>query len=304
MPAGVETTADISAVLPTILSPARDILEKPTFITEMVSKVTLGDGDGSTINWPKFGTLLTAQSLSEGVPINNPQKLIPTSQQFTVSEVGTEIILTDKAIRQTPEAMKARAGRYAGNAMKRKMEQDILALFPGFSRDLGAAGNAFNPNFISVAGVRLSAASGTGTDAAAVEPAPTPYNAVIHPFHYHDITVSAGTLGNNINSSSGYMPIDGLTEEIIRNYDVKRLYDVNMAKHPLIAIDASDDAVGAVFSKEALLLVKTSVMMRTETDRDIHLRAWDMVMTSEYGTGEVEDTWGFAITADATPPTS
>lgn len=279
-------------------------MEKPTFMTSMVSTVTLKDGDGTTYNWPKFGTMLTAQNLSEGVPINNPQKLIPSSQQFTVSEVGIEIIITDRAMRYTPEPMKARAGRFAGNAMKRKMEGDLLALFPGFSRDLGAAGNAFNPNFLAVAQVRLSAASGTGADAAATESAPTPYSAVIHPFHYHDVLVSAGTLGNNINTTTGYIPIEGLTEELIRNYDVKRLYDTNMAKSPLIPIDASDDAVGAVFSKEALLLVRTSNMLRTETDRDIHLRAWDMVITSEYGTGEVEDQWGFAITADATPPTS
>lgn len=304
MAAGIQQSSDLSAVLPTVLSPARDVMEKPTFMTSMVSTVTLKDGDGITYNWPKFGTMMTAQSLVEGVAINNPQKLIPTSQQFTVSEVGIEIILTDRAIRYTPEAMKARAGRFAANAMKRKMEQDLLALFPGFSRDLGAAGNAFNPNFLSVSQVRLSAASGTGADAAATEPAPTPYAAVIHPFHYHDIMTTAATLGSNINSTTGYFPIEGLTEQLIREYDVKHLYGTNMAKSPLISIDPSDDAVGAVFSKEALLLIKTSVSMRTETDRDINLRAWDMVITSEYGTGEVEDTWGFAITADATPPTT
>lgn len=300
MATGINMTTDITAVIPTVLSPARDVVEQPTFMTEMVSKVPLKDGDGNTYNWPKFGDKLSAQTLTEGVPIANPQKLIPSSQQFTVSEVGLEIIMTDKMIRRTPEAMKARAGRFAGNAMKRKREQDLLGLFAGASRDLGTAGNAFNPAFISAANVRLEAASESGAD----EPAPRPYSAVLHPFHYHDILQSAATLGSNINTTSGYMPIEGLTEELIRKYKVRELYDVMLATNALIPVDGSDDAVSGIFSKEAFLLVNTAHMMKTETERDIHLRAWDMVITSEYGTGEVEDQWHFAVTADATAPTS
>jgi hypothetical protein len=42
--------------------------------------------------------------------------------------------------------------------------------------------------------------------------------------------------------------------------------------------------------------------MKREQERNIHLRAWDIVVTSQYGTGELEDQFGFAVTADATPP--
>lgn len=122
--------------------------------------------------------------------------------------------------------------------------------------------------------------------------------------HYHDILVSAATLGSNINSSSGYFPIEGLTEELIRKYDIRSLYDVPIAKHALMSIDASDDAVGAIFAKEAFLYLTTSNRLKTEQEHDSHLRAWDIIMTSEYGVGEVEDQWGFKMTADATAPTS
>jgi hypothetical protein len=300
MSTGIVTTTDLASVLPTILSPARDVIEKPVYLEKMFTHVPLKDGDGLTYNWPKFGTGLTAQTLAEGVPLNNPQRLIPTSQQFTTSEVGLEVMLTDKSIRTTPEAMKARAGRFAGFAMKRKKEQDMLGLFAGLSRDLGSAGAAFNPAWISVSKVRLmSAAEATQTEAA-----PGQINAVIHPFHYHDTLVSAATLGSNINSTSGYFPIEGLTEELIRNYDIENLYGVALGKHALMAIDALDDAVGAVFSKEAFLYLTTSNNMHAEWERDKNTRAWDMVITSEYGVGEIEDQWGFKITADATAPTS
>lgn len=122
--------------------------------------------------------------------------------------------------------------------------------------------------------------------------------------HYHDVLVSAATLGSNINSTSGYFPIEGLTEQIIREYDVKTLYDVPMIRHAMMEVDASDDAIGAVFSKEALLFLSTSNMLHSETEHDKNLRAWDMVMTSEYGVGEIEDQWGFKIIADASLPTA
>lgn len=300
MATGLQTSADIAAVLSTVLSPARDVIEKPVFLEKMFSHVALKDGDGATYNWPKFPTQLTAQSLTEGARLDNPQKLIPTSQQFTTSEVGIEVMMTDKSLRLTPEPMRARAGRFAGNAMKRKKEEDMLALFAGLSRDLGSAGSAFSPSDLAVAKVRLQAAAESGV----AEPAPGPYYAVIHPFHFHDTLVSAATLGSNINSDVGYAPIPGITEDLIKNYEVIPLYGVPVATHALMDIDASDDAVGAVFSKEAFLYISTSNTMHTETDRDPGLRAWSMFITSEYGVGEVEDDWGFKITADATAPTS
>lgn len=304
MATGLSSSSDITAVIPTVLSNARDVVEKPTLMDGMFTTVTLKDGDGLTYNWPKFGDQLVAQALSEGVPISNPQKLIPASQQFTTSEVGLEIMMTKKSLRVTPEAMRARAGRYAGNAIKRKREQDKLAMFAGLSRDLNGAGNAFNPAHLSVANVRLAAASGTGADASATEPAPGPYYAVIHPFHYHDILPSTASLGSNINSTSGYFPIENLTEEIIRSYQVKELYNVALAMNPQISIDGSDDAVGAVFCKETFLDLKTSHMMDVNWEFDKNLRAWDVVVTIEYGTGEIEDQWGFKMTADASVPTS
>jgi hypothetical protein len=87
------------------------------------------------------------------------------------------------------------------------------------------------------------------------------------------------------------------------DYTVRGLFGIPVDLHPLISIDASDDAIGAILSKEALLLINTSTSMKREQERNIHLRAWDIVITSQYGTGELEDQFGFAVTADATPPT-
>ena len=296
---GTQASAKESNVITTVLSRARDVIEKPLVMTNanVITKVMIEDGDGLTYNWPKFGQGFTASDLVEGEPISNPQTLIPTTDQFTTGESGVQFIITDKAKRVTKEAMAARAGRFMGNAIRRRREQRGLNLFPGLSRDLGAAGAAFNPNFLSAAKVRLRSAS----EAAQAEPVEGEIVAIIHPFHLHDVLTSSATLGNN-GAAGGFFPIDGWTEELVREYDIKRIYGVDVATAPLIPIDVADDAVGAIFSKMAFLYVGTSHTMKMEKDRDIELRADMMVLTTEDGFGELEDQFGFKITADATPP--
>lgn len=299
---GTNTSTTFANVIQTTISRARDVIEKPLVMTDanVVTKVMIEDGEGLTYNWPKFGDGFTAQTLHEGVRLHNPQTLIPSTQQFTTSENGVQCILTDKAKRVTKEPQAARAGRFMGNAMRRLKETTGLALFSGLSRDLGAAGNAFNPGFLSAAKVRLKAAAESGQ----TEPVEGEIIAIIHNFHAHDILVSSATLGSNINTASGYFPIEGWTEQLVKEYDIRRLYGVDIAQAPLISIDGSDDAIGAVFSKMAFIYVGTSNSMRMEKDRDIELRADMMVLTSEYGFGELEDQFGFKITADATAPAS
>lgn len=303
MASGTNVTSTFANVIPTVLARARDVIEKPTIMTDkkVVTVVNIKDGDGTTFNWPKFGTGLTAQTLTENVPIANRQTLVPTTQQFTTNEVGVAVIMTDKAVRVTPEPMRARAGKFMGNAMRRKFETDMLGLFSGLSRDLGNGGDPFTPGWIAASKVRLVAAAEAGQS----EPVEGEIMAILHPFHVHDFLLSSATLGSNIaNATDGFYPIEGWTQALVEEYDLKRIYGVTLAQAPLIAIDGGDDAVSAIFNRMAFIHVKTSHTMKTETDRDIELRANLVVTTSEYGTGELEDQFGISATADATPPTA
>lgn len=302
MATGTTSTSTISAVIQTTLQRAYEYIEKPTVMNNnrVVTIVTLEDGDGTTYNWPKFGQKFTAQALSEGQPINNPQTLVPSSNQFSTSEYGVMFLITDKARRVTKEPMWARGGRFCGNAMRRYKEVQGLSLFAGLSRDLGAANNPFSPGYVGVAKVRLRAAAEAGQ----TEPVEGDIVGVLHDFHKHDFLASSGVLGSNINSASGYMPIEGWTEEMVREYDIRRYEGVDLLSSSLMSIDANDDAVAAIFNKSAFIHVKTSHAMRAERDRDIFLRADALVMTAEDGWGELEDQFGFKITADVSPPTS
>ena len=292
-PSGVTTTSDLSAVLPTIISPAREYNEKKTFVTRFFTNIRLADGDGLSVNMPKFGQILQAQALAENVPISNPQRLIPSTQQFTAGEIGCEFIVTDRSVQRTPESMRARGGRFMGNAMRRKKESDVLDLIAGLSRDIGSAGAAFSAQKFAIAYSRLAAGAESGQD----EPAPMPFGAILQPFGWFDVLVEAATLGLN----NDVIP-SGLSQQMSEDYIVKGLFGIPVDLHPLVEIDASDDSIAFIGSKEAFLIINTSVSMRVESERNIHLRAWDSVITSQYGTGELEDQFAFACTHDAQVP--
>jgi len=68
-----------------------------------------------------------------------------------------------------------------------------------------------------------------------------------------------------------------------------------------LSIDSSDDAIGVIAAKDALVTLE-SLATRTERQRDASLRATEIVMVSDYGVFELDDAKGAAMTYDATVP--
>ena len=66
-----------------------------------------------------------------------------------------------------------------------------------------------------------------------------------------------------------------------------------------ITEDSDGDGIGVIADKSALAYL-TSVETRTERQRDASLRATEVVMTSDYGVFELDDTRGAGLTYDIT----
>lgn len=69
-----------------------------------------------------------------------------------------------------------------------------------------------------------------------------------------------------------------------------------------ISVDSSDDAIGAVFHREALAL-DTRKAPTLEIERDASLEGWELNLTAWYGVAERRDSFGVKIISDATEPT-
>ena len=279
------TSTQVDDVIKTVLAEARYTEQHRNVMSNLVRKYTIGKGEGDSVDIPKFGTV-TAQDLIEGVDMANPQELTTSKVTITPGEVGAQIILTDKAINAANADILRAAGRVLGDAMAKKQDQDLLGLLDGFTQSLPGAGTAPTLAHLRAAKSRLHGAA---------EPAPMKHFAVVHPYQWDAI---AGNL-----APTGTYPIpQGISDSVIRDYWAGRVFGMDVFIDGNIAVDASGDAKGGVFSKEALVLV-TLKNWGVERERDASLRAWEINVVADYGFGEFADAWGVEFYSDATTPT-
>ncbi len=101
----------------------------------LIEQFTLPKG-AKQVTVPKVGQM-SMQDLTDGVDIVDEEDIGMTTVDLTASEVGAKIILTDKLVRQSAENVFSMIGRQLGDGMARKKDVDVLALYSGFSTDIG-----------------------------------------------------------------------------------------------------------------------------------------------------------------------
>lgn len=243
----------------------------------LVEHFNLGKGN-KQLTVPKVGTM-TAQNLIDGQDLIDTEDISLTTTDLTTAEVGLKIIVTDKLIRQFNEDIFKMIGRNMGDAMARKKERDLQALFSALNggTTLGADGNSLN----------LVAASGC-TVFAFSNKFPKPISVVHHPNAIGYLSMNASAIGATYFSGI----LQGLSEELLRNFWGIRINGVNFFQSGEIdKISSVDSGYGAIFSKSAMCILE-SQDIRREKERDISLRAYEIVVTSDYGVFELDDSYG------------
>jgi len=245
--------------------------------SQLITNFKLAQGY-KTFTLPKVAQM-TAHALTDGQDIVDQEDIGMTTTDLTCSEVGLKVILTDKLLRQNNEDSFKIIGRQMGDAMSRKKDTDIIALFSALN-----ASTTWGAD-----GVSLSVAIAAGISARArANKWPRPIYAVHHPNAMGALAKSTMAVGATYYAGI----LDTISEEIFRNFwrysidGIKWFEDGNIAK-----ISAVDSGYGAAFSKEALAII-TSLAPTTERERDASLRAWEVVVVSDYGVFEIDDGYG------------
>ena len=227
---------------------------------------------------PKVGQM-TASTLTDGVDIVTPEDIGMTTTDLTTGEVGLKVILTDKLLRQENEDVFKIVGRQMGDAHSRKKNRDIIALYSALNG--GTTYGADN--------VTLTVAIAAGISARArANKWPRPIYAVHHPNAMAALAKSTMAIG-----ATYYAGILGsVSEDIWKNFWRYTVDGVQWFETGDIdKITAVDSGYGAAFSKEALAIL-TSLAPTTERERDASLRAWEIVVVSDYGVFEIDDGYG------------
>ena len=277
------TLGDLEHAQNIIVAQCRYTAEHNAVAANLIERFTLGKGQKS-MTIPKVAQA-TAQSLTDGVDLVDTQDIGLTYTELTTSEVGLKFILTDKLVRQFNEDVMRVVGRQMGDAMARKVDTDVIALFSSLNGGTTLGKDGINLTMYNAMSCVSRATSGKY---------PTPVSVLHHPNAIAILGKSASAVGAVGASASTYFHgiLQGLSEELLRNFWAMRINGVNFFQDGNVPkVSGVDSGYGAIFSKSSMCKIE-SLAPTTERERDASLRAWEVVMVSDYGCFEIDDNYG------------
>ena len=278
------TTGSLENAQRVIISTARYTEEHNAPAVNLIENFNLPKGS-KQVTVPKVGQM-SMNDLVDGQAIVDEEDIGMTTVDLTASEVGAKIIITDKLARQSAQNVFSIVGRQLGDGMARKKDNDVTALYSGFSTDLGASGRDMD-----IANVAAAIAVAKGSQ----------YGSQLyinhHPFTVFDLAKEAA------GTAATYPMTPGWSQDLLGNFwsGIRPIFGVPIFEDGNITRTTPAATVGVIADKSALAVLK-SVDTRTERQRDASLRATEIVITSDYGVFELDDSRGAALTLDSTTP--
>lgn len=276
--ANESTTTTLNDLLPSIVAEALFIASERSIMRGLVRNYTLPMGSGKTITVPTY-PVLSAASVNEGTDLSNTA-VSTGGAVLTVSEVGIMTTVTDLAQRASASSVIADVGRLFGEAIARKIDQDLIALFAGFSQGLGDGTTALSAAKIAEALAKLTASGVSGAD----------IYCVVNPLVAFDL--KANLTNSFVNPNPGLIQ----NEAMATGY-VTSLFGVPIFESANVT-ETDGDSIGAIFHRDALGLALMQDI-QIETQRDASLRATELVATAVYGAGELVDQYGMKLNFDS-----
>ena len=277
--ANESTTAVLSELLPSIVAEAMFQAQEQSIMRGLVKNYTMGANNGKTITVPIWDTV-AAEPVAEGTDLSNTA-LNTTSAVLTVGEVGVMATVTDLAIRTSASNVVADAGRLMGEAIAKKIDQDLLGLFDSFTEVVGGPAVTITAAKIFEAVAKLRAKGVSGND----------LFCVLHPHVAYDLKANMTNTFANPNGGD-------IQNEAMRNGYVGQIAGVNIFESANIS-DTDGDSLGGLFHREALGLAMMQDI-NIETQRDASLRATELVATAVYGKGVLLNKYGVEMSFDST----
>ena len=271
------TSSTISELYTEIVAEALFVASEQSIMRNLVRNYTIAGG-GKSVEVPIYANV-SASAVNEATDLSNTA-INPTSVTITASEVGIMTTLTDLARNSASRNVAADIGRLFGEAIARKIDADLSALFTGFSTERGGgAGNELTVQDLFEAGADLRTAN-----------APAPYYGVFHPKQIFNVKKSL---------TNTFVGRDTeLSNEAMRSGFVGNIAGIQIFESSNVSVDGSDDSIGGVFSQDALALAMMQDL-KIESQRDASLRADELVATAVFGVSEIHDSYGVKLTADS-----
>ena len=279
----ISLVSDLNSLFNNIFEDARFVARENNLMTSLVRNYSATGWMARKISdYPE----VTATTKAEGADYANPTTFNKTlAATLTPYVVMSQAILTDERMDTDPQSAMADASTELGNSIATKIDVDILAAFASFSTDKGpGAGSA-----------ATLAKFATAVSVLRNNKAPNPIYTVIHPFHWHDVWVELGQ------PSSNQALLGDVANDALRSFYVGNWLNMQWFISANIDIDASTDAVSAIFNPGAIGFDSRQAMT-LEPERDASRKAWELNASGGFATGIIRQSFGVKYTADATEP--
>jgi N4-gp56 family major capsid protein len=272
------TTSTLQYLLPQIVQEAMFVANERSIMRGLVKNYSLAPGQGKTVNVPIY-PVQTASTLTEGNEISNTA--VSTNQaQLTVSTAAIRTLVTDLARTAASSNVVADLGRLFGEAIAKKIDQDLLALFSGFSTVVGSNSTTFSAALLAQAIAKLRANAVPSDELACV----------VHPYIAYDL--KSALTNTYANPNAGV-----IQNGAMQTGYVGTLFGVPVFESSNIA-DSTGDSIGGVFHRMALGLAMIGDIS-IETQRRASYIGDDVVGYCHYAVGELYDGYGVALSADS-----
>lgn len=278
MATGNTTSTVISSLLPTLKAAALRAFSDTGPTKQLVANYEMLNG---SLVLPNYGTV-SVSALTEGAPIGSVQQLSLSSATLSAVKYGAKVFLTDEALdrasRSGNEDLIAEAGYELGQAIGVQVDTLLVSLFDGFSTAVGSAGTELTV-----------AEFGKAITALRTNNAPTPYAAVLHPKQAYNLFADL-----KVPSTSAARSLEQVTA---RPFFEGYVLGVPVYTSSNISVDASDDAKGAMFNRDAIAF-GLEQDVRIETERELGT-GWYVAATMRFAYVERKDLYGVEMLYDA-----
>jgi N4-gp56 family major capsid protein len=272
------TSSTVSELYTEIVAEAQFVIQEKSIMKNLVKNYAIAGG-GKSVEVPIYAAVAAA-AVNEATDLSNTA-INPSSVTITASEVGVMTTLTDLARNSAPRNVAADIGRLFGEAIAKKMDQDLIALFDGFSTAVGTDSAALSPATVFNAASTLRAAG-------------LPVNEtylVLHPKVAFDLKSGLTNTFAGLDTE--------LSNEALRNGFIGQIAGIKIFETGNMSdTGTTGDYKGGMFHKDALALAMMQDI-KIETQRDASLRADEIVATAVYGVGELHDSYGIEVIADS-----
>jgi N4-gp56 family major capsid protein len=272
------TTTSLNDLLPSIVAEAMFVANERSIMRGLVKNYNIPAASGKTITVPIYPAQ-TAAALTEGDEISNTE-VATSGVTLTVATNAIRTIVTDLSRTASASNVVADIGRLFGEAIAKKIDKDLIALFTNFATTVGGNTTAFTPALLANAIAKLRANAVPSENLACV----------IHPYVAYDLKASLTNTFANPNAGI-------IQNDAMRTGYVGTLFGVPVFESANIT-DTTGDSIGAVFHRDALGLAMIGDIT-IETQRRASYLGDDIIASCHYAVGELYDLYGIKISSDS-----